>query len=267
MKAAAFQFDVRTDDPGHNLAEVEAGLREAARERCDLVVLPEMWPTSFSGADTPVERALAQTGHALERVRELTRELDLVVCGSSFGAARTPPTNRWQVLAGGRVLAGYDKVHLFKPTAEEASFSAGDSPPACVETRFGRLGGIVCYDLRFPEIARALFHGQAAVIGVSAQWPEPRAAQFAALCLGRAVESQAFVAACNRTGRARIGRRGLELEFRGGSCLVDPEGRVLARGGAERELVSAELDLELPRALRIRVPVSKDERRDLYARW
>jgi predicted amidohydrolase len=59
----------------------------------------------------------------------------------------------------------------------------------------------------------------------------------------------------------------MDLVFSGGSRIVDPEGRVLAAGGSERELVVAEIDLELARTLRVRVPVAKDERRDLYARF
>jgi predicted amidohydrolase len=267
VRAAAFQFDVRADDVEHNLGEVESALREAARERCDLVVLPEMWPTSFPTADTRTDEALAETERALRRIAALTSELPLVVCGSAFGRTSGLPANRWHAFEDGRTVASYDKLHLFTPTAEEASFSAGSSAPPAVDTRAGRLGGLVCYDLRFPEAARALFHAGVAVTAVSAQWPDPRASHLAALCAGRAVETQCFVVACNRTGSARIGRRGLDLHFSGGSRLVDPEGRVLAAGGSERELVVADLDLELARTLRIRVPVAKDERRDIYARF
>lgn len=264
VRVAAFQFDVVQGDVDHNLAEVERGLREAAREGCELVVLPEMWPTSFPSAETRLDEAVEATARALERVASLTRELSIVVCGSAFGRTTTRPSNRWHALENGRVVGAYDKLHLFTPTAEETSFVAGDFAPACVETRVGRLGGIVCYDLRFPEVARALFHDRVAVLCVSAQWPSPRASHWAALCVGRAVETQCFVVACNRVGEARIGRRALDLAFEGGSLIVDPDGRVLARAGAQRELLVADIDLELARSMRIRVPVQKDERRDVY---
>jgi predicted amidohydrolase len=267
VRAALFQFDVRIDDAAHNLGEVERGVREAARAGADLVVLPEMWPTSFPSPETDLDAALAATEHALRRIEELTRELALVVCGSAFGRTQGLPANRWHAIENGRTLAWYDKLHLFTPTAEEASFSAGSTAPPCVATRAARLGGIVCYDLRFPEPVRALFRAGVEVLAVSAQWPDPRASHLAALCAGRAVETQCFVVACNRTGRARIGRRGMDLVFSGGSRIVDPEGRALAAGGSERELVVAEIDLELARTLRVRVPVAKDERRDLYARF
>jgi predicted amidohydrolase len=267
VRAAAFQFDVRIDEVEHNQAEVERGLREAVRAGCELVVLPEMWPTSFPTAETRVDEALAATDRALSHVASLTRELPLVVCGSAFGRTAGLPANRWHALENGRIVASYDKLHLFTPTAEEASFSAGSTAPPCVDTRAGRLSGIVCYDLRFPEVARALFHSGVEVTAVSSQWPDPRASHLAALCAGRAVETQCFVVACNRTGRARIGRRGMDLVFSGGSRIVDPEGRVLAQAGSEPELVVADVDLDLARTLRVRVPVAKDERRDLYGRF
>lgn len=258
---------MRVDDVAHNLAEVERGVRDAADAGCALVVLPEMWPTSFPTAETRIEAALDATERALRRVEELTAELDIVVCGSAFARSTGLPANRWHAIEGGKTVASYDKIHLFTPTAEEASFSAGSRAPPVIDTRAGRLSGIVCYDLRFPEVARALFHAQVAVAAVSAQWPDPRASHFSALCAGRAVETQCFVVACNRIGSAKIGRRGMDLVFSGGSRIVDPEGRVLASGGSRSELVVADIDLEAARALRVRIPVAKDERRDLYSRF
>lgn len=266
VRAACFQFDV-TRDVGRNVASVERGLRRARERGVDLVVVPEMWPTSFAAAADDLEALQEATRGALEHLARLARELDLSVCGSAFGRTGSLPANRWTLVDGGGERAAYDKVHLFRPTAEDESFSAGAKPSPVVECRGAKVGGIVCYDLRFPEVARALFRARADVIAVSAQWPSPRLSHWRALCIGRAVEAQAFVVACNRVGTAVIGRRAMQLEFPGASLIVDPDGRVLAEGGALEELVTAEIDLDLARALRVRVPVEKDERRDLFANW
>ncbi len=266
MRAACFQFDVRIGDVEHNLSLVESALREAHAQRCDLIVLPEMWPTSFPDTDE-IEPLLSATERAIEQVMSLTRELPLVVCGSAFGRTSGLPANRWHLIEAGRLAASYDKVHLFTPTAEDASFSAGDAPPAWADTRAGKVGGIVCYDLRFPEVARALFHAGVEVITVSAQWPVERIAHWEALLAGRAVESQAFVVACNRTGDALVGRREMKLTFPGDSRIIDPNGRVLASAGNEESLIVADFDLDIARTMRLRVPVAKDERRSSYAEW
>jgi predicted amidohydrolase len=271
MRAAALQFDVRRGRAADNLAAAEAGLREAARAGVALVCLPEMWATSFPGPETDVAAELEAARGALGRLQALAAELGVAVCGSGFGAVAGAalPANRLELcLASGPEPALiYDKVHLFTPTAEHESFSAGTSAPRTLTTPLGRLSGLICYDLRFPELTRVPFLGEAEVLCVPAQWPRPRAAHWRALLVGLAVANQCFVVAANRTGSERIGRRGLELEFPGNSLVADPHGRVLAEGAGENGLVSAELDLPLARELRAIVPVARDRRPELYAAW
>ena len=272
VHAACLQFDVHRGDVGANLAAVERGLREAAEQGVGLVVLPEMWPTSFpdAGADMPAELAAAE--RAVARVAELSRELELAVCGTAFGfegdlADPSRPPNRLHLFESGRRLLTYDKVHLFTPTAEPEIFTPGSEPPPTVATRSGRIAGLICYDLRFPELTRVAWRDGAEIVCIPAQWPVARAAHFRALCIGLAVANQCFVLGANRTGRDVIGRRGLVLEFPGNSLAVDPHGSVLAEGYGEDGLISADLDLSLCAELRRKVPVSKDQRPDLYRRW
>jgi predicted amidohydrolase len=265
MRAAALQMDVRRGEVEANLAAVERGLRDAAERGVALVVLPEMWPTSFV-ADTADPRWLRATDAALARVDALARELGLVVAGSALaaGGAGEPPRNRLVVSERGERVLTYDKLHLFSPTAEDASFTAGSALPPTATTALGRIAGVVCYDLRFGPCLRAPFLAEAEILVVPAQWPAPRAAQWRALVLGRAAELQAFVVAANRTGTDTVGRRELELAFPGNSLVAGPDGTVRAEGRGEDGLVMAELDLAELRALRRAVPVRRDERPDVY---
>jgi len=274
MRIAAHQFDVRRGAPEANLREVEAALRMAADEGVRLVVLPEMWATSFPGPRTDLAAALRETDECRARLAALAGELDLVVCGTGFAApggtgsgARTRPTNRLEVLDGERPLLHYDKVHLFSPTAEDESFAAGVLPPPTADSRVGRISGLICYDLRFPELTRVPFQSGAEILCLPAQWPVTRAAHFRILVAGLAVTNQCYVVAANRTGKDIVGRRELQLDFPGNSLIVDPHGRVLAEGTGEPGLVTADIDLELVREMRTRVPVAKDQRRELYDTW
>jgi len=271
MLAAALQFDVRAGALEHNLAEVERGLAEAARAGAALVVLPEVWPTSFpQGSRSQAELAdlCAQSERALAQLCAWSRAHALVVCGSALapGPRGELPRNRLHVVDAGELRASYDKVHLFSPTLEPRHFSAGELPPPVVSTRAGRVCALVCYDLRFAEVAACAARGAADWLLVPAQWPSPRAAHWSALLCGRAVEQQCFALGCNRTGRARTSPR-RELEFPGNSLIADPHGRVLAQGTGEPGLVLAEADLGEVRRARARVPVARDRRADLYARW
>ena len=265
MRAAAFQFDVRRGDVAANLASVERGLARVAQRGVELVVLPEMWPTSFVADGDPHEWQRASDA-AVERVGALSRELGLVVAGSAMGAARAgePPRNRLTVFARGERVLGYDKLHLFSPTAEGESFSAGEALPPTVVLAALKLAGVVCYDLRFGPALRAPFLDEAEILVVPAQWPATRAAHWRALVCGRAAELQAFVVAANRTGTDLVGRRQLELSFAGNSIVAGPDGSVLAEGRGQEGLVEAELDLAAVRELRRAVPVRRDQRLDVY---
>jgi len=267
MRVAALQFDVRRGDVPANLAAVEQGLLQAAEREVELVVLPEMWPTSFVVSDGESEDAdwVRASEEAVLRVAALSRELELVVAGSAFAPGRPGqrPRNRMSVHEHGELVLAYDKLQLFSPTAEDEGFSGGEALPPTVATRCGKLAGVVCYDLRFGACLRAPFLAEAELLLVSAQWPDTRASHWRALVCGRAVEHQAFVLAANRTGTDLVGRRKLELSFPGNSLLVGPDGVVRAEGQGEAGLVLGEVELDELRRLRRAVPVRRDERRDV----
>lgn len=266
VRAAAFQFDV-TDDPQRNLAVVESALERAAASSVELVVLPEMWATSFPPSRGATEETLAVNERIQARIAELSATHGLCVAGSGYARTRALPTNRLRVFDRGREVLAYDKVHLFTPTAERAGFAAGGAPPDTAHTSVGRLSGVICYDLRFPELLRVPFRAGAEIFVLPAQWPDTRAHHWRTLIVARAIENQGFVVACNRIGFAELGRRRLHLDFPGNSVIVSPYGAVLAEGAGEEGLVIADLELAEARRYRTRVPVQKDERVDLYRDW
>lgn len=264
------------------LAAVDAGIASGA----ELLALPEMWPTSFSPA--PGEAELAATEDAVDVLSKHIRGAGVTVFGTGFGRPDDPaarPMNRAHVLAGGEVRATHDKVHLFSPTAETLAFSAGDRPPPVLDL-FAREGGdgrsalvspIICYDLRFPEVARAAFRGGAEVLVACMQWPVARQSHLAALARGRAVELLGFVVIANRRGVDVIGRRQMELRFDARtSGVAGPSGDLLepiARsevpiaGREPTEVSTFELDLAEARALRRAVPIRRDAREELFPGW
>ena len=270
MLVAAYSFDVLRGEVDQNLDQVEAALREAASLGCRLVVLPEMWTTSFLDWGSALHTELqVASDRALERVQALSRELDLVVAGTA-PAQRSEglPFNRLTIFAAGQRVLEYDKVHLFSPTAEELNFSAGSAPPALAAIeQMPPLSGAICYDLRFAETLAPAVRLGAELLVVPAQWPITRVSHWRALLLGRAVEYQSFLVASNRTGTELLGRSQRELLFPGHSMIVDPHGQILAEGGAEPGLITAEVDFEVARRLRIRVPIAKDRRENLYRDW
>ncbi|MEO0649560.1 MAG: nitrilase-related carbon-nitrogen hydrolase [Planctomycetota bacterium] len=281
MRVGAWQFDVVRGDVRGNRAAAERGLEAAAREGVELLLLPEMWPTSFLssfGSEDPVGSlapAVEASVEALGAVGERAAELGLAVAGSAFapGPAGELPYNRFSIQSGGQQVLHYDKTHLFTLTAEHLAFTAGEQPPRSValEARDGRqvrVSGLVCYDLRFGPVVDAAVADGAELLLVPAQWPTTRSAHFDGLIAGRAVEAQAFVVGCNRTGTESLGRRRDPLDFGGGSLIIGPDGsRCSGKALRDEALVIGELDPEQARDLRRQVRVRDDRRDALYRRW
>lgn len=260
---ACIQFDVRRGDVVSNLASAEQGLREAAAQGARLAVLPEMWPTSFLPAVT--DALLDASRKAEDAITRLSAELRITVVGGGYEARDGKVFNRALVVDSGRVAGSYRKVHLFTPHAEPKQFAAGDDP-LIVDTAAGRIGVLICYDIRFPELVRYLFYKKAEVLAVPAQWPEARAAHWRALLVARAIENQAYVLGCNRTGSEASLKSSDPLMFSGDSRIVDPSGETLAAGAGEPGPVVAPIELRKVRTMRRALPITRDRRPALYQR-
>ena len=173
----------------------------------------------------------------MEELLELSRELKLVIVGSMPEPHGDKVFNTAYVVDNGRWPGIYRKLHLFSLLGEDKAFDSGDSW-LLAETSIGKIGVIICYDLRFPELSRRLALEGAQVICVPAQWPKPRQEHWRTLLRARAIENQLFVVASNACGL--IGK----LDFFGMSMIIDPKGEVLAEAGeAECEIV-APLDMQ-----------------------
>jgi predicted amidohydrolase len=260
-QAACLQFDVRRDDVALNSMAVTTGLRAAAAGGARLVVLPELWTTSFPTAVS--DTLLAAATDAEQQVERLSAELNLIVVGSSLERDGGRLFNRARIVESGRVLANYRKIHLFSPNAEPMLFAGGDEPVQ-VECGAGRLGVLICYDIRFPELVRWYFHKRVDVLAVPAQWPEARAGHWRALLTARAIENQMFVVGCNRTGVEPSLRGRDQLRFPGDSRVVDPMGEVLAAGAGENGPVSATIETRKAVMIRRILPIARDRRPSVY---
>lgn len=277
LNVAALQWDVRTGDVAWNLAAAEATLAEALAGGARLVVLPELWTTSFPGPwlgpDGGADGDLALIeGAAAGRAwaRAASKRHGIVLTGTYLVPCDGPGgrfSNRLEVFDCGQMVGHYDKLHLFTPTAEHAVFEAGMAPPLVVETSVGCLGGVICYDLRFGELFGRLLEAGVEVIVCSGQWAAARTDHWRALVMGRAVECQATLVAANRTGAVELGRAGTLLEYGGDSLIADGNGVVSGAGQGQVGAVMGIYDRAAGRAMRVRVPVGKDRRAGVYAAW
>lgn len=263
LLAACVQFDVHRGDVATNLQQAEQGIAEAATEGARLCVLPEMWSTSFL---TSYEAPLLAAAEAAEaRIQELSRTHSMVIIGSSIESRDGDLHNCARVWDTGALVGQYRKVHLFSTNAEHRHLTGGDDP-LVVDTSAGRIGVLIGYDLRFPDLSRYYFHKGAEILVVPAQWPEVRSQHWRTLLRARAIENIVFVLGCNRTGHDASLKSEEALSFLGDGRIVDPTGEILASGSGDAGALVAELDLRTVRTMRRILPVHRDERPSVYRR-
>lgn len=225
--AGFLQFEIESGSPDVNFQKVRHLVEQLKPGENSLLVLPELWPTGFA-YNAAVEFA-GRTPGMISSMTELARDHDVFLAGSMLelppeGRAEKSPYNTLFLIGPDGVCGTYQKRHLFSLWNEDQHFSRG-IPSFPMETPFGLAGGLVCYDLRFPEIARQhAFHG-AGLLVVSAQWPMERLDHWKILLRARAIENQVFVVAangCGKTGGHILG---------GHSLVIAPDGTVLSEGG------------------------------------
>ena len=255
IKAAAVQFTIALGDIDANLAHVTKTLRRLAQEGVELAVLPEMWSCGFAYREL---NALAQrTPELVEQLGALSRELSMVIVGSLPEPHGDKVYNTAYVLDRGTLAGSYRKLHLFSLMGEDRSLDSGDST-LVAQTSVGKIGVMICYDLRFPELARKLTLEGAQIIVVPGEWPKPRQEHWCTLLKARAIENQLFVIAANCCGL--VGK----LDFFGLSMVIGPKGEILAEAGYESCEPAALIDPAEMTRWRESITCFKDRRPDCY---
>jgi predicted amidohydrolase len=259
MDLLAVQMDIRWLDPPENFRRVRRLLDEAgAIEPGSLVVLPEMFATGFC---TEPDHAAEGPGGPAERFcREIARSLrSTVLAGLCVRDGCGPQAARNQAAAfspEGEELCRFTKLHGFSPAGEPAVHAPGDAP-RIFEWRGWAVAPLLCYDLRFPEAARAAVDRGAEMLVYPANWPAARADHWRTLAVARAIENQCLVVAVNRCGRDPA------HEYAGGTLLAGPRGEILAEAATEQTVLRCRVDREDLLAWRREFPALADRRDDL----
>ncbi|MFC4598037.1 carbon-nitrogen family hydrolase [Cohnella hongkongensis] len=259
-RIALVQMNIEAGNTEANFAKMEAKLEEAAAldPKPDLIVLPEMWNTGY--ALTEIRKLADPDGaRTKEVVSRFARRHGIHVLAGSIAQLRGDAvTNTIHVFdRSGAATAEYSKIHLFQLMNEHQHLEAGETAGA-FELEGVPAAAMICYDIRFPELARKLALGGAKLLLVPAEWPHPRLHHWRTLLQARAIENQMFVVSCNTVGESG------GSSFFGHSMAIDPWGEVLAEAGEEETIVVADLDLALVDEVRGRIPVFADRRPSLY---
>jgi len=229
------QLKIVAGEVERNLVNLKVELEKLSPVENSLLVLPELWATGFS---YDVMDTLA------EQMEDLFSALQMLSSKHHVSLAGTLPErtvegkyyNSMRIVDPSGIVGSYRKQFLFP--GEEICFVPGGQQPNIINSQWGKVGGIVCFDLRFPNLSRTLCQKGADILICSAQWPELRVDHWKALLLARAIENQVFVVGCNG-----LGRNG-DSVLGGCSMIISPDGMILKESGDTQESCVVDIDTD-----------------------
>lgn len=249
LKIATIALDIKPLEPRQNLAQAECLIYQLPEE-VDVIVLPELFSTSFV-PDTPIDRyAESDNGPTLTAVRQFAADRKALIAGSFAAKDGDNYFNRGFMISPDGAEAFYDKRHLFSVSDEAKIFTKGTKPMPVVEYKGWNLSMMICYDLRFPVWSRNIGHRYDALL-VPANWPQSRGYAWTHLLIARAIENQAVVVGANRGGSDQFG------DYAGMSQIFDPLGMPVGITDNASAMIGAVTPAELDEARR-RLPAQFD---------
>ncbi|MEO8727421.1 MAG: nitrilase-related carbon-nitrogen hydrolase [Acidobacteriaceae bacterium] len=252
MRATCLQLEIHDGEMEANLASALGLLSTAPAS--DVYLLPELLTTGY--AFELWERAADEhTPMAVERLQAAARERNAVIAAGTIARNEGGKLVNRHWVVRPEAIEYYDKIHLIAAFREPELLAAGDE--ALLTSIAGARAHVsTCFDLRFPELYRAAALDGAEVFLIISEWPSKRGEALITLARARAMENQAYVLLCNRTGDALDG-----TAFDGRSRTIDPEGQVIADAGICQGFCTAEIDSSHVRKLRAGFPVLAMSRR------
>ena len=256
VRVSLIQLEVTLAAPlGERVAEVAELVASCAGS--DLVVLPELWPQGAWAYDRWADGAQALAGPIVAQLRSAARAAGVLLHAGSLVERDGDRLYNTSVLisADGEVAARYRKIHRFGFTEGEGRFMDAGSDVVTYALPGGLVLGLAtCYDLRFPELFRALTGAGAGMFVVTSSWPAKRLPHWQLFTRARAVENLAYLVAADACGEHA------GVQQAGHSVVVDPWGEVLAEAGSEPTVLHVDLEPERVQKIRASFPVLADRR-------
>ena len=270
MKIAVCQVSALVGERAQNAERLQAVIREAADHGAQVVVIPELANTGYTIANTTELADLAEVAELAESTtltswHQMARELGIVLVGGFAEAGRDGDFyNSSAIVDATGVRAVYRKAHLWGTESE--IFAQGNGLPPVVDTAFGRIGLMVCYDIEFPEWVREVSLRGAELLCCPVnwpRWPRPESEKPSEVIKVQALASmnRMFIAVADRA----LPDRG--QEWTGASIIVDPDGfplTTLATGSDNIFYADVDLTLARDKNLSPHHNVLTDRRTDLY---
>jgi predicted amidohydrolase len=258
MKVAICQMDIVQGDQNTNRESAKRMIKEASKNGARLVVLPEMWTSGYDFAKLEEHKETLE-GSTYQFLSKQAQMNKVWIVGGSF-PVEFPDGVRNTSLTfdpDGILRNTYSKVHLIGLMAEDQYLVPGTDCNVFIVN--GHSAAVeICYDIRFPELARTYAVNGAKILFIPAEWPIQREDHWVALLRARAIENQMYVVGVNMAGKNE------NDIFNGRSMVIDPWGKTVVEAGSEPSVLYADVDLDMVDSVREKMPVFNDRRPSVY---
>lgn len=253
MNIACVQFDIAWENKEANFARACSVIAGANIPRGSLVLLPEMFASGFSMNVSAI--AEHQGGATEQFLSSAAREFGVFLLGGlvTHGGSGRGRNECVVFSPEGKLVGRYCKMQPFTLGGEAACYEAGAEPlvVACDEIL---VAPFICYDLRFPELARAVAAKRPHLMTFIANWPNARLHHWPRLLQARAIENQCYVAGVNRIGNDP------RHQHSGRTMIVDPHGEILTDAGDKECVIQSRIDTQWLAEYRRAFPALDDMR-------
>lgn len=239
FQAGVVQSSFKPLDVERNISKIESIIENYKRNfpNIQLMLFPELATTGYFLHSSLVSVAEKEDGFSFQKLSSLSKKYNIFL---AYGYAEQGDSGKIYnsvklVGPNGDSLANYRKIHL---TPLERDFFEAGSEVVSVETKLGRIGLMICWDLTFPELARILALEGTDLLLVPSAWEVPYNKPYYQFAMARAIDNTVFLATSNHFGLSG------NLEFFGESAVYGPDGEIISRAAAYKEdVLVAEIEL------------------------
>ncbi|HXV50910.1 MAG TPA: carbon-nitrogen hydrolase family protein [Nitrosopumilaceae archaeon] len=262
-KIAIVQFKASTNK-NQNLTKILTYIKTAAKKGADLCAFPEFmmfYTNSSQSAATLAKLAETINGEFVTSVASSAKENSIFVVGTFY--EKSKKKNRvydtaFLVGKSGKILSTYRKIHLYDALGfkESNKLTAGSKITRPAKTSLGKLGMMICYDLRFPEMSRILASSGSEILIAPSAWVKGKMKEEHWLTINktRAIENGCYVVAPDQVGNIYCGR----------SIVVDPYGKILLDMKKRQGIGTVNISIDELKRTRKSLPLLQNRRTDLY---